>query len=271
VAESRYRTVTAPWGARLTVDVTDRSHRAGFVDTGVSWPHEIRVLEGLITPGMTVVDVGAAFGYLTSLAAVRVGPTGRVIACEPAPAAYRLLADNVAANGWIHVTCEPQALSDSAGIADLYLDAHNLACHSLELTNVLTPGAATPVLTATLDQVLARLDVDHVDVLKLDVEGWEARVLSGARASLPAVRHIWLEFWPDGLRRAGSDPAAILAGLVADGYALRLVDLVTGDDRPAVTAADVLAYCEGLAGSAQLRDDPDPLYALVYVLASRGT
>lgn len=57
------------------------------------------VMEAVLYPGATVIDVGANIGYLTALAAVRVGRGGRVIAVEPADDNLAVLRENVWVNG----------------------------------------------------------------------------------------------------------------------------------------------------------------------------
>jgi hypothetical protein len=66
-----------------------------------------------------------------------------------------------------------------------------------------------------LDSVLARLGVQRVDLIKMDVQGFEPFVLRGMRATLagnPGLQLV-LELFPDGLTQQGQDPQALLAFL----------------------------------------------------------
>src|SRR3954465_296715 len=92
--EGRSGVVRLPWGLPVEVDTGDA---IGFsiVAGGVFDPCVTETLHRLIDPGDVVADVGANLGYMSSLAAARVGPEGRVLAFEPHPRAYELLERNV--------------------------------------------------------------------------------------------------------------------------------------------------------------------------------
>ena len=72
-----------------------------------------------------------------------------------------------------------------------------------------------------LDQILAG---ERVDFIKLDVQGWELEVFRGMEgllhASGNAALAIFFEFWPQGLRDAGSDPEALLRFLAERGFTI---------------------------------------------------
>jgi FkbM family methyltransferase len=222
---------------------------------------------------MSVVDVGASYGYTTCLFAHAVGPLGSVLAVEPAARSYMLLAANVHDNGYVNVTPERVAVTCEPGTVRLHLDREYVGCHSLFADNLVVPGEQECVYGVTLDQLLAYHDVERVDLLKIDVEGAEGLVLQGAAATLARTESLWIEYWPTGLRAAGTDPEQVLHRIVDAGFGLRLVELVTGESVDRVSPADVVAYCEGLRQRAVLQDDPqgDVLYDLVYLLGTRDS
>ena len=204
--------VRTPWGALLTVDVNDHSHREPFLTTGVSWIEEAFRRAVWTRPGFRVVDVGASYGYLSSLFAHCVGPGGEVIAFEPTTGSFELLRANMSRNHPREVRCRRIAISDHDGEETIYLDSEYLACHSVVPNISPSPsGSYERVAALTLDSALSALglDDDPIDLLKIDVEGAEGRVLVGAARTLRSVSRVWLEFWPDGLAAAGTDPSAV--------------------------------------------------------------
>ncbi|MEV5882436.1 FkbM family methyltransferase [Streptomyces sp. NPDC052020] len=255
------------WGARLTVLREDASHYGDVLTSGVSWEHETRLLRLLTRPGATVLDVGANYGYTASLFAHHVGRHGRVVSMEPEPVMAGLLARNMAANGHDNVEIVAAAAGAAPGSLELWRSATNLACHALNPSLVPAPVDSVTVPVITLDDVCAdRLAGRTLDLLKLDVEGWELEALKGARGVLETARpDIWLEFWPDGLRANGHDPADLLGLLRAIGYDLTGHDLVTGEEVPAAGDA-AIDYCDA-AGEVLRAEGRTDLYGIVYLHA----
>ncbi len=145
-------------------------------------------LSRFVKPGMTVVDVGANFGYYTVLFGEAVGSGGRVVAVEPAPSTARLLALSIELNGYARfTTLHEVALGRSAnGEAHLFVPPH-------EPKNARVVPRARPdtlkVKSTNLDTLLKGFD--RVDLIKIDAEGAELDIVSGMEAVIaehqPAV------------------------------------------------------------------------------------
>jgi FkbM family methyltransferase len=199
------------------------------------------VLEALIAPGDTVVDIGANIGEHTLRAAWRTGPTGRVFAFEPQPTVYDTLARNIAANGFQdRVTAICAAVSDHAGDGELYLPeaSDNSGLATLE---ALTPRIGAPAARTVVTRVpLVRLDdvlAEHgrpVSVVKVDVEGHELAALAGAAQTISASRPAILfevdadasTWWaPDSVATSLRDRDYAILGIFADGERRHLAEL----------------------------------------------
>ncbi|MBK8469817.1 MAG: FkbM family methyltransferase [Actinomycetales bacterium] len=187
-----------------------------------------RVLEMVVAPGSTVVDVGANVGYFTMLAALLTGPTGRVVAFEPEPRNHALLVANVAENKLDQVHVIRAACADRVGTHELAVNTAESGWHRLVAADGSSNGLKrVPVTLTTVDAVLGDA---RVDVVKIDVEGHEGSVLAGMARTLaanPGVTVI-LEHSPAQARLAGLDPAAPLHQLAEAG--LRHAYLVREDD-----------------------------------------
>jgi FkbM family methyltransferase len=159
---------------------------------------------------MTFLDVGANIGYFSLLAASRVGPSGRIIAVEPSPVAYRELGKAIEDNA-LPIEAHQVGLSDAPGECTLYFPPENFHNHSP--TMVHHEGAGTPVrvTVARLDECLDEWDVASVDLMKIDVEGYEPKVFAGAERALRSgrVKAVLCEFNDVWLRSAGSSPQAL--------------------------------------------------------------
>lgn len=150
---------------------------------GGSWEtHYTEAFKRMLRPGAAVVDVGANLGWYTLVAAPIVGAAGRVFAVEPNPGLARLVQESVHTNGFTGWTQVYQAaVSDAPGVVDLIYDPDMpgggvIRPASYALTHV--RSTATRVAAVRLDALLAG-HAGPVDVLKMDIEGWEGVALRG--------------------------------------------------------------------------------------------
>ena len=154
---------------------------------------ECDFLSRLLQPGMTVLDVGAHHGFYTLLASSRVGNSGQVFAFEPSPRERKKLKWHLRWNHCSNVEVLDFALGTENGHAKLFQAAgRETGCNSLRPPAVRGTPKKFTVPVETLDSFLSGREIDHVDFIKLDVEGAELSVLAGAsnlfsKASRPVV------------------------------------------------------------------------------------
>jgi FkbM family methyltransferase len=134
--------------------------------------------------GDVVVDAGAHVGVYSLRAAKLVGNNGLVIAIEPAKENYRILLKNISINSAHNIIPIKVGLWSSRGKAKLYIKESSMS-HSLfkDLGESFIVRVEEVYIT-TLDHLLKELGVDHVDILKINVEGAELEVLKGAKEVL---------------------------------------------------------------------------------------
>jgi FkbM family methyltransferase len=195
--------------------------------TGSYEPQETALVDDMLQPGMTFVDVGANWGYFTLLGASRVGLAGRVVALEPDPRMFCLLADNVQRNRASQVTCLPVAASAQAGTVQL--TGFRESDGNFGLSRVVASNSGADLIEAeakSLDAILDDLDIESVDLLKMDIEGAEGFALSGLARSLAAhrIKRILLELHPDYLNEHGMTVESAVTPLVDAGYDGMIVD-----------------------------------------------
>lgn len=139
-----------------------------------------------------VVDVGGNVGFYALRQALR-ATKGRVVVFEPSPTAFRRLRYNVRANGLPNVTPVNEALGDSPGVLHFIDTASSINSRAVPAG---TPNGIMVPCT-TLDEAAVRFGLGWVDILKIDTEGLECAVLSGATGTLSRVRRIVLELHND--------------------------------------------------------------------------
>ena len=188
-------------------------------------------LLGLAQRGMTVIDVGANIGDTLLSIGQRVGPQGKVIGFEANPETLKKCQANIALNAMTQVGVEGVALGAAAGVLGFGRAASGNSGADRFMPG---GGGAITVPLITLDSYVSEAVLDHIDLIKIDVEGFEMNVLRGADATLAKFRPVlFLELCDANLREQGSSAVELLAWLEARGYAIE--DVLEGR---AVTAAD---------------------------------
>lgn len=155
--------------------------------------HELMVQEAMrraLGPGGVFIDIGANIGAITLLGAQLVGPTGRVIAIDAQRECAEATTVNARLNGFGNITVMHAAAAAHSGNAELIVTADPLWTrlasvgeHPLERRRDTVPAVA-------LDDLVARLDLAHVDLVKIDVEGAELDVIAGMRRLLTNMKPI---------------------------------------------------------------------------------
>jgi FkbM family methyltransferase len=174
-----------------------------------------RALMAKVRRGDTVADVGAFIGLYTVALARRVGAEGRVHAFEPDRASYSRLCQHVQMNG---VSDRVRAYPSAVGAESTHLRfAGNRGSESTVATS--SAEGAEQVEAVCLDSVFA---AEPVDLLKIDVEGYEVHVLRGAVRLLKdasrAPRTIFVEVHPTAWERFGVTDRSLLESLWQVGY-----------------------------------------------------
>jgi FkbM family methyltransferase len=201
---------------RLSIDLRDDIIATSLIEYGEWEPSLTRLLERLVRPGMTVVDIGAHVGYYTTLCARLVGKKGRVISFEPEPYNFSLLTHNT--QSLDNCTIFNRGVSNAEGSATLYLAEGNLGAHSMHVKS----GSATTIQTVVLDDFLSDTTVD---VVKMDIEGNEPQALAGMQKILSHTTYLIFEYIPGYV----SSPEEMFTQLSQAGFTLYELSHDTGE------------------------------------------
>lgn len=151
------------------------------------------ILFRLIQPGDFVVDVGANVGYTTGLCAFRVGTRGKVYAFEPNPLLQELLKRNLEKVDRGNITLYSIGLSDKMEIGRLVLPKEYEQNQGLGYVDKNEIAEGMEITLNKLDNLIDRHQT--IDLMKIDVEGFELNVFRGALNILEnkGIRHIVFE------------------------------------------------------------------------------
>src|ERR1700716_1451159 len=176
---------------------------------------ELDFLRAHTPAGGVFVDIGANVGTYALVLARHAGGSGKGIALEPHPVTHARLAFNRAASGFTQVTLVAAAAGPADGELMIETDGDNLGASHLVAGKL--SGNALKVPSLRLQRILGDTFVSHVDALKIDVEGYEDRVLTGFFKEAPqllwpragVIEHLSRNEWLDDC----------IAGMLGRGYA----------------------------------------------------
>ncbi len=165
-------------------------------------PYESNLIESLLKPGDTFVDIGASIGWYTLIGAKKVGPSGKVYAFEPDPRSAALLRKNVDANDYKNVTVAEKGISDSTGEHKIFLREEKWGNNSFfdpmsDPETLVLPfvrgnspegySKETKIKTVSLDDYFKDT---HIDLMKIDTEGAENLALKGGKGVFSKNKNI---------------------------------------------------------------------------------
>lgn len=173
----------------------------------------------MVKAGDVVFDLGANIGEVTLNMAKIVGEKGKVVAFEPYFATYEKLRHNCELNAFDNITLIQKALGAGKSLVQMVqVNEHNSG-----MNRIVPPGndnlSTVAIETTSLDELVVTHKIAKVDLIKIDVEGFEIQVLSGARESLRKFRpKLFKEISDDNLKVHQSSDRELLDFLADFGY-----------------------------------------------------
>ena len=210
------------WGSRLRAPTADRWLALRLHQLRLMGVDDAKFLRTHVRPGMHVVDIGANQGLYSLLLARLTGAAGKVWAFEPDDLLYEALERNVMLNGVGTIQARHAALGAQAGTMILHRSLLNSGDNRLSTKD--GEAALRERVSVRVERLDHALAGERVDFIKIDVQGWEMEVFRGMQGLLDEPRNaamtVYFEFWPQGLRDAGSDPLEPLRFFVANGFSV---------------------------------------------------
>ncbi|MEO1148067.1 MAG: FkbM family methyltransferase [Cyanobacteria bacterium J06638_22] len=147
----------------------------------------IALMERILRPGDSFIDVGANVGYVSAIALGLVGRKGQVHAFEPVPQYADRLRQVQQDNPRYHLQVNPMALADQPGTATICItNLPNIGWNTMvpQFMGRKTVQAEVEVSVTTLDHYLATTAVPNLRLIKIDTEGYEFPVIKGLQTTL---------------------------------------------------------------------------------------
>lgn len=222
-------------GNKMYLSVNDRGLSRDLLFSDIREPLQTNLVKQLVEPGMTVVDIGANLGYYVLIEAAIVGATGKVYAVEPIPQSYEILKKNVYINKYENIVeTHLCAISDTNSVSTIAMAKQkNFSTMFLEEGEMsgwmkkqlkISIDKILDVKTFTLDKFLA--DKKPVDFIRMDVEGYEGRIIKGM---LDTVKNsgsslkLFMEMHPGVFRDSSAMVAEIIRDLTTLGFKVKFI------------------------------------------------
>ncbi|MBC7905495.1 MAG: FkbM family methyltransferase [Rhodospirillaceae bacterium] len=164
---------------RLLLDLEDAGISRSLILFGTREVDHKIILEKVLKPGMSVLDIGANIGYYVLMELDLIGPQGRMVAVEPSPTNIELLKRNIALNGYADIPVVAGAISDKPGEREFFL-AHQSNLNTFHTTGTGAKhlsGKTLDVHTYTVPELVAQYGAP--DLIRMDVEGHEVEIFNG--------------------------------------------------------------------------------------------
>ena len=224
------------------------AHRLMFIKGGLFEYDEMSFFRRFVSPGDTIVDIGAHVGALSLLFA-SLAPEGRVVSVEPTPGSFERLCENLDRNDLRgRVTAVNKAMGLEEGAVAFQTSA--ATTHNRIIAGQVDDVGRIQIPCTTLDRLAEETGLDHVDFIKVDTEGFEESVILGGRGFFERLRPKAMLFEANGLCFAyGSDLSKAMAMLESLDYRFGLyghdaftIRLITGKVPPRSPESNYFAF-----------------------------
>ena len=163
---------------KMLLDLYDKGISRTLLLFGKRELEHKKMLEDIIKPEMTVLDIGANIGYYSLMMLELMGNKGKLIAVEPSPSNIEILRKNLLLNKYNDIEVHNAAISDENGTKKFFLsEMSNLnTLNYTEKKSLNLTGETINVKTLTVPQIM---EGRNLDLIRMDVEGHEVEVLNG--------------------------------------------------------------------------------------------
>ena len=163
---------------KMLLDLYDKGISRTLLLFGKRELEHKKMLENIIKPEMTVLDIGANIGYYSLMMLELIGNKGKLIAVEPSPSNIEILRKNLLLNKYNDIEVHNAAISDENGTKKFFLsEMSNLnTLNYTEKKSLNLTGETINVKTLTVPQIM---EGRNLDLIRMDVEGHEVEVLNG--------------------------------------------------------------------------------------------
>ncbi len=183
---------------------------------------EIDILKNLIKNGDTVLDIGSNIGFYAKILSALTGDKGKVYCFEPDSTNFNYLQKNT--KGIKNITLFNKAVSDKTDFLKVYKSKLLNVDHRTYPVN--NYDSVEEIASVSIDELIKNNTITKVDVIKIDIQGYELTAFSGMRQLLTNSKDLKIiaEYWPHGFNRAGTSAIAFYDFFSDLGYSFYIIE-----------------------------------------------
>lgn len=223
--------------------ILDEKDTLGLSLGRIHEPHITELAKKEIKKGDVVIDLGANIGYFTLVFSKLVGPKGKIFAFEPDPVNFSILKENIKINNCSNVIPIQKAVAEKIRKGFIYLSKENKGDHRIYDSG--NKREKIEIEITSLDEYFKNSN-QKIDFIKMDIQGSEILALQGAKETLKLNKKwvkILAEFWPFGLKKSGTEPAAFFEILENYGICFSQNNETSPEPKPIKDIALFLKNC----------------------------
>jgi len=213
-------------GINFNLDISDTVGHTNYYSIG---DKAEKLLFDYVQRGMNVIDIGANIAGTTLNLAKRTLPGGKIFSFEPSPYNYERAFENISLNNFSNIKLINQGLGNIKTTAYLC----NVNSYNRGMQRILNNGQEdasyekAAVEIDTLDSSMQKFDIPRPSLIKIDVEGYEFKVLKGGKETI--IKHkpaLFIELDDNNLREQGNDAKELIQSLIDLKYTI--INAATG-------------------------------------------
>ena len=175
-------------------------------------------LFSLCAKGNTIIDIGANIGYTILNFAKLVGHEGAIFGFEPDPINFERCNHNIVQNNFTNIHLSKCGLGESMGKFLLHVPSPQNRGGN-RIINEKTEGETNVIEVITLDDFVRQKQINKIDLIKIDVEGYELKILKGGESTLKKFKPtLFIEIDDNNLKQQGHSVLLIVDFIKSLGY-----------------------------------------------------
>lgn len=214
-------------GINFLLDISETNGHSNYYSLDDGY----KILFSHINEGMNVIDIGANIGAITLQMAKKISKSGNVFSFEPSPYNFKQANKNISLNNFSNIKLINQGLGNKKETAFLY----NVNPNNRGMLRLLPEDDQSKsyekeeVEIDTLDSNMQKFSIAKPDFIKIDVEGFEYKVLQGAHETLSKFKPIlFIELVDNNLREQKSNAKELIQYLKLLNY--KIINAQSNDE-----------------------------------------